>query len=360
MAATLTARVTNMNGQIVAEKRGGQHRVLNSDPLGNVVDVRDSAGMQLASYNFWPYGEVRTSTGSISNPWMFCGVWGYYFGESTYYVRARTLRTDLTRWTAVDPMLGYPYAYSRGNPLNFVDPNGLTDIHVRFSAFIPKRLNTSLGAWLPFGLLRYFLFPYRGYTHFLGDNRGFGEPGPSRLTTSVVIDSCSIGTNLLARVWCDRSMIGQERNGSIVEQAAGTTIPNSDQMTSGVKKPGYYLSTIRVIASAGFIFTEPGSPNIQQRLVLTMRVVAKGAVEIQACVHHTIFPSFELITFAQSRWGQRRILYSHEAEGSGPNPVNLQRTTGWHCTSTIYTGLQTDDCCTDVTKCNQCARGICR
>lgn len=128
MAAKLTARVTNMNGQIVAEKRGGQHRVLNSDPLGNVVDVRDSAGTQLASYNFWPYGEVRISTGSISNPWMFCGVWGYYNDGSTYYVRARTYRPDLTRWLTVDPIWPYqlPFGYVYNSPVNAIDKLGLS------------------------------------------------------------------------------------------------------------------------------------------------------------------------------------------------------------------------------------------
>ena len=144
MAATLTARVTNMNGQIVAEKRGGQHRVLNSDPLGNVVDVRDSAGTQLASYNFWPYGEVRTSTGAITNPWMFCGVWGYYNDGSTYYVRARTYRPDLTRWLTVDPLWPSQRAISYScSPLLETDPSGLflCQCRIRVRHFILERVN---------------------------------------------------------------------------------------------------------------------------------------------------------------------------------------------------------------------------
>lgn len=58
----MSARATNMNGQIVAEKRGGQHRVITADPLGSVIDVRDSSGSQLASYNYWPYGASELAT----------------------------------------------------------------------------------------------------------------------------------------------------------------------------------------------------------------------------------------------------------------------------------------------------------
>ena len=100
----LSVRVSNMNGEIVGEKRGGQHRVLTSDPQGNVIDVRDSSGTQLASYNYWPYGGLRTSTGSIVNPWRYSGAWGAYFDGASYYMRARVFRPDLTRWMTVDPL----------------------------------------------------------------------------------------------------------------------------------------------------------------------------------------------------------------------------------------------------------------
>lgn len=111
----MSACVTNMNGQIVAEKRGGQHRVLTADPLGSVIDVRDASGTQLASYNFWPYGGLRTSTGAIANPWRFCGTWGYYFDGSDYYVRARYYRPQLTRWLTADPLWPVEAVFSYGN-----------------------------------------------------------------------------------------------------------------------------------------------------------------------------------------------------------------------------------------------------
>ena len=97
----MSARVTTMNGQIVSEKRDGQTRVLTSDPQGNVIDVRDSSGNQLASYAYWPYGEIRASTGSITNPWRYGGTWGYYFDGASYYVRARVYRS---RSHSVNPL----------------------------------------------------------------------------------------------------------------------------------------------------------------------------------------------------------------------------------------------------------------
>ncbi|HMS56852.1 MAG TPA: RHS repeat-associated core domain-containing protein [Fimbriimonadaceae bacterium] len=123
----LSVRVSNMNGEIVGEKRGGQHRVLTSDPQGNVIDVRDSSGTQLASYNYWPYGGLRTSTGSIVNPWRYSGAWGAYFDGASYYIRARVFRPDLTRWMTVDPwwlLERIAFSYCFQNPLRYVDPTG--------------------------------------------------------------------------------------------------------------------------------------------------------------------------------------------------------------------------------------------
>lgn len=126
----LTARVTNMNGLTVAEKRNGQHRVLTQDPAGNITEVRDQSGTLLASYSYWPFGESQFSTGSIVNPWRFGGANGYYFDGTSYYVRARTYLPDLTRWATVDrtwPM-ERPYAYSWSNPVTWADPSGLSPL----------------------------------------------------------------------------------------------------------------------------------------------------------------------------------------------------------------------------------------
>lgn len=112
-----------------------------ADPLGNIIDVRDASGLQLASYYFWPYGETRTSTGSITNPWQFCGVWGYYFDGNTYYVRARVLGPVVTRWLSLDPLwpLFGPYKYAESSPVLIVDPQGAAPQLRKPKLFDPSR-----------------------------------------------------------------------------------------------------------------------------------------------------------------------------------------------------------------------------
>ena len=123
----LTSTVMNMNGRIVSETRGGTQRFYTHDALGSVVEVRDSAGTKTDSYSYWPYGEIRLSTGSTVNPWRFSGAWGYYFDGSSYYVRAREYRPDLSRWWTVDPL--WPneqeYQYGQSSPTVLYDPMGL-------------------------------------------------------------------------------------------------------------------------------------------------------------------------------------------------------------------------------------------
>ncbi|HMS56848.1 MAG TPA: RHS repeat-associated core domain-containing protein [Fimbriimonadaceae bacterium] len=127
----MSVRVTTVNGRIVGEKRNGQHRVLIPDPQGNVIKVRDGSGTLLASYNYWPYGGLRTSTGSIVNPWRYSGTWGAYFDGERYYIRARDYRPDLTRWMTVDHWVfsANPYLYCESNPATRFDPSGKESLH---------------------------------------------------------------------------------------------------------------------------------------------------------------------------------------------------------------------------------------
>ncbi len=69
--------------------------------------------------------EVRTSSGTNPSPWGFCGTWGYYKDATArFYVRARMLRADLSRWMTVDPL--WPHE----NPCNYVQniPNSQIDV----------------------------------------------------------------------------------------------------------------------------------------------------------------------------------------------------------------------------------------
>jgi RHS repeat-associated protein len=120
-------RYTTVKGQIIAEKRGGTRSFYAADPLGSVAEVYDNSGTETAAYFYWPYGEVRDSSGTDLTPFTFCGTWGYYTDSSARtYVRARHYRPGLARWQTVDPLWPSEPAYTYGGEaVYFVDPSGL-------------------------------------------------------------------------------------------------------------------------------------------------------------------------------------------------------------------------------------------
>ncbi|MBS1707748.1 MAG: hypothetical protein JSS65_03395 [Armatimonadetes bacterium] len=129
-----------VNGRLVQESRGGAVTRYVSDTLGSCVQTRDSAGTLTSTAEYWPYGEVRTSTGSNPSPWGFVGLLGYLTDTvSRLYVRMRHYRPGLTRWQTVDPLrsrtatgkllsrgLGIaPFLYCSNSPIIRVDRLGL-------------------------------------------------------------------------------------------------------------------------------------------------------------------------------------------------------------------------------------------
>ncbi|HRD31246.1 MAG TPA: RHS repeat-associated core domain-containing protein [Fimbriimonadaceae bacterium] len=128
----MAVRYTTVDGQVLCENRGGVKTLFMPDTLGNVIETRNmDTGAQTSSTTYWPYGEVRTQTGTNPSPFGFCGVWGYYTqaGQPTY-VRARYYRPNLGRWQTVDPLWPWqmPYRFA-SNPLTSVDASGLAAIY---------------------------------------------------------------------------------------------------------------------------------------------------------------------------------------------------------------------------------------
>ena len=87
-----------------------------------------------ASYDYLPYGK---EVGSSTAPLQFTGHERDSHGpgdeDNLDYMHARYYSPHLSRFIAVDPVLGEPampqswnrYAYSLNNPVNYVDPTGL-------------------------------------------------------------------------------------------------------------------------------------------------------------------------------------------------------------------------------------------
>ena len=126
MAMSVT--YTTVAGMLVHEIRGGVETEYTPHTLGNLIECHNMDGVSTYTADYWPYGEVRTSTGTNPSPWGFVGLLGYYTDALNFlYVRARYYRPQLTRWQTVDPLWPevVPYAYGDLSPTFFIDPMGL-------------------------------------------------------------------------------------------------------------------------------------------------------------------------------------------------------------------------------------------
>jgi RHS repeat-associated protein len=105
------------------------------DEAGNTIFLTDDAGAITDTFAYSPYGEVIGRTGSHETPLLFAGCYSVisYPDDGLVYMRRRWLQTESGRFLSRDPNWGIsinpnelnPYAYSRSNPLNYIDPHGL-------------------------------------------------------------------------------------------------------------------------------------------------------------------------------------------------------------------------------------------
>jgi|GEM_PF-3004938 len=126
---TLTVSYTIFDNVIVKENRSGVESFYNPDTLGSTSQLTDASGNVTDSYAYWPYGEVRTHTGSSKTPYTYVGTLGYYFDSvmNWFYVRARYYLSNVGRWLTIDPLWPGQHAYGYGldNPIANSDPSGL-------------------------------------------------------------------------------------------------------------------------------------------------------------------------------------------------------------------------------------------
>ncbi len=126
--ATIVTSFTTINGMLVHEDRGGVETEYVSDPLGSLVQCRNSSGTKTYEAQYWPYGELQTSTGTNPSSWGYVGLLGYLVDSATMlYARARYLTTKFARWLTVDPL--WPkekaYVYVNDSPAFMSDWSGM-------------------------------------------------------------------------------------------------------------------------------------------------------------------------------------------------------------------------------------------
>lgn len=125
-----TVRYTNIEGQIVAEKRDGMRRTYVPDTAGSTAAMLDSSQQRVAEFRYWPHGTVASALGLTASRFRFLGVSGARHDAGTrIWVRVRELDTNIARWMNSNAralrQAGSEYAFR--NPLRSPRPAGRKD-----------------------------------------------------------------------------------------------------------------------------------------------------------------------------------------------------------------------------------------
>ncbi len=111
----------------LAKKSGTSYYYYLYNAHGDVTAIVDETGNILNSYEYTPWGEISAQTETVENDIKYAGE---YYDEETglIYLRNRYYDPSVRRFTSEDPArdgLNW-YAYCDGNPVNYVDPWGLS------------------------------------------------------------------------------------------------------------------------------------------------------------------------------------------------------------------------------------------
>ncbi len=114
----------------LAMSRSGQVYYYETDALGSVNAVTNSSASVQNTYLYDAWGQVRSQTGSLANPFTYTsrevGEAGLNFYRARYYGSGvgRFLSEDATSATVVENF----YGYVGGDPINWLDRDGLARI----------------------------------------------------------------------------------------------------------------------------------------------------------------------------------------------------------------------------------------
>src|SRR5713226_3858354 len=128
------------NGRPVALKQGTTLTYLHHDQLGSLVSATNSSGQEVASARYWPFGSLRTLTGSLPSDRLFAGQTrdaltgtpSDAVNDRFYFFRARYLDTTIGKFHTPDSIVPDPgnpqalnrYSYVLNQLLRLTDPTG--------------------------------------------------------------------------------------------------------------------------------------------------------------------------------------------------------------------------------------------
>jgi len=99
-----------------------------TDRLGNVRYVLNSSGSVVQSYLYSPFGEIHSSSGSLTQPYQYVGG-EFYYTEGDIGLKLlgqRWYDSGVGRFISRDPVFSVTlYSYVQNEPVDEVDPEGL-------------------------------------------------------------------------------------------------------------------------------------------------------------------------------------------------------------------------------------------
>jgi RHS repeat-associated protein len=129
-SGTLLARFTEGLGvdEQLSQLRSDTASYYQADGLGSVTSLTNPAGAVGATYGYDTFGNLITSTGTLTNSFQYTGR-EFDTETSLYYYRARYYDPSTGRFLGEDPahlgggQLNF-YSYVLNNPLRYADPSG--------------------------------------------------------------------------------------------------------------------------------------------------------------------------------------------------------------------------------------------
>jgi len=108
---------------------GGVSYFYHYDKLGSVRFMSDEGGNVVSEYVYDGWGNLVSSSGSVSQPYQYVGREGYYREGELYLLGQRWYDSSVGRFISRDP-ISYAgginlYVYVNNNPFTKTDPNGL-------------------------------------------------------------------------------------------------------------------------------------------------------------------------------------------------------------------------------------------
>jgi RHS repeat-associated protein len=147
-------------GGLLNLKQSGVNYAYLYDGSGNVEVVLNSVQTVVATYRYDPFGNLTAKTGTLNQPYMFSTkrydpAFGIVFYEARPYLSA------IVKWMTRDP-LGEEgglnlYAFVGNNPVNWVDPWGLSTLVFDRAAgriYLDDSNGNEVGNW-PAGTYQY-------------------------------------------------------------------------------------------------------------------------------------------------------------------------------------------------------------